>query len=171
MNSAADKSAVTKAILASWVASLLFIGAYYFYVPTPTGLPVFTVWAAAMMIPTLCLIIGVGLAARHRHRVSHIDGSAPDANSHLALILSYNQNTLEQIIIFGGTAALALALMPEMAAKLLTGMSIWFGLMRLAFYQGYKRRPVLRGFGFAGTFHPSLALFLGSFASLFLRHF
>jgi len=148
----------------------LFIGAYYLYVPTPTGLPVFTVWAAAMSIPVLCLIIGVGLAAHHRHSVSNIDGSAPDASSRLALILRYNQNTLEQIIIFAGAAALGLALMPELTAKLLTGMSIWFGLMRLAFYQGYKRRPILRAFGFAGTFHPSFVLFLGSLGSLILRH-
>lgn len=171
MNSSSDKLSVAKGIVASWVASAAFISAYYFYVPSPTSLPVFTTWAAAISVPLLSFISGIGLAAKHRHMVNHIDGSAPDSGAPLDLILRYNQNTLEQFIIFAGAAALALALIPMTAAKLLPGMAIWFGLMRIAFYWGYKKRPVLRAFGFAGTFHPSLILFLAALASLILRHF
>ncbi len=170
MNSSADKRSVVKGILVSWIASALFIGLYYFYVPSPTRLPVFTTWAASLSVPLLSFIIGIGLAARHRHLVDYIDGSKPEGGTPLDLILRYNQNTLEQLVIFAGASALALALMPVTAAKLLPGMSLWFGFMRLAFYQGYKRRPTLRAFGFAGTFHPSLILFFAALASLILRH-
>jgi len=171
MNTSTDKISVVKGIVASWIASAAFIAAYYFYVPSPTSLPPFTTWAAALSVPLLSFIAGIGLAARHRHLVDHIDGSAPLKGSKLDLILRYNQNTLEQLIIFAGASALALALMPITAAKLLPGMALWFGLMRIAFYWGYKKRPVLRAFGFAGTFHPSLVLFFAALGSLIIRHF
>lgn len=171
MNEKSEKISVVKGIVASWVASALFIGLYYFYVPSPTSLPVFTTWAASLSVPLLSFIIGIGLAARHRHLVDHIDGSKPDSGTPLDLNLRYNQNTLEQLIIFAGAAALALALMPVTAAKLLPAMALWFGFMRAAFYRGYKKKPVLRAFGFAGTFHPSLILFFAALGSLILRHF
>ncbi|NNE58454.1 MAG: hypothetical protein HKN36_10120 [Hellea sp.] len=161
---------VALGILASWVASALFIGAYYHHVPSPAGLPVFKSWAASLAVPLLSLIIGIGLAARHRFFDSRMDGSAPDKGDPLDIILRYNQNTMEQLVIFAGAAALALALMPETAARLLPGMSLWFGVMRLAFYLGYKKSPTLRAFGFAGTFHPTLLLFFAALGSLIASH-
>lgn len=164
------KRIIALSILAAWIASVLFIGVYYVFVPTPMTIPPFTQWAAGMGVPVLSLIIGVGLAARHRFFVGHIDGTAPEAGSRLDLILRYNQNTLEQVVIFAGATALALALMPELGTRIVPALSLWFGFMRIAFYQGYKRRPALRAFGFAGTFHPSVVLFFAAFGSLFLRH-
>lgn len=171
MNTSLDKASVFKGIIAAWFAGAAFIGGLYFYTPQPSGLSPFTIWGASISIPILCLIIGIALAARHRHFVSHIDGSPPEAGSRLDIILRYNQNTQEQIIVFAGASALACALIPEIAMGLMPIMSLWFGIMRAAFYQGYKRRPVLRAFGFAGTFHPSVILFLGALIYLIARHF
>ena len=122
-------------------------------------------------MPTLSLIIGIGATGAARHFGDRIDGSKPDTGTPLDILLRYNQNTLEQVVMFAGTSAMALALMPETAAKILPAMSLWFGLMRIAFYVGYRRRPVLRAFGFAGTFHPTVVLFIASLGVLIIAHF
>ncbi|HSF96597.1 MAG TPA: MAPEG family protein [Thermohalobaculum sp.] len=110
-----------------------------------------------------CLVVAVGLIARHRFFHNRIDGGW-DETDRLLEIYRYNlANTTEQVLIavpvhlaFAVTAPAGLMGMVPAAATL-------FCLARAAFLAGYlSGRPTNRGVGFASTFFPSVLMLLAA---------
>ncbi len=154
-----DQKRVAFGIVTAWVVSIAF---YWFGFRVMESTSVFTTWTPqdlavlAVLLASLALILGIGLAAATRHFVSNIDGSKPTSGSRLDLILRYVSNTTEQLLLF----AIASAGMASFtsAASLLPVAAVWFLIARLAFLIGYVKSPVARAFGFAATFHPTIVM-------------
>ena len=71
-------------------------------------------------------------------------------------------NTLEQFVLFVvGMLALSLSL-PIARMSIIPAVSITFVLMRIAFWIGYRIKPVYRAFGFASTAYMNLGMLIAS---------
>jgi uncharacterized MAPEG superfamily protein len=71
-------------------------------------------------------------------------------------------NTLQQLMLFlVGTTALAAAVEGE-AVKIVGAAAITFVIMRIAFWIGYRIKPVYRAFGFSSTAYMNLGLLLAA---------
>lgn len=133
----------------------------------------FAGWSAAQSaalsatLASIALIAGIGWAARTRQFVGNIDGSVPAVGSALDITLRYVTNTTEQLILFVIAVACMAWVAPETSVSLLPVMGSWFLLARAMFYFGYRVRPLARAVGFAGTFHPTIALFAAVVWALF----
>jgi len=106
----------------------------------------------------ISLIVGIGWAAQTRHFKSNIDGSMPKSGSSLDLTLRFVRNTQEQLILFFVACVAALVFIPQNATILLPIAGVWFLLARAMFAVGYALHPLARSVGFAGTFHPTIAI-------------
>ena len=174
MSLSTDQKLVFKGILFAWLLSALFIG-------TGVWLTKLNGWfdqaealdilGFSFVIPAVSLAIGIGWAAKTRHGEITIDGSTPQAGTPLDLTLRYIRNTSEQIVLFVLSAVSLCAASLPVAKVLLPTLGIWFGLARLAFWIGYRKRPVFRATGFAATFHPTVVVLSISSLVLFSKLF
>ena len=111
----------------------------------------------AFLGPGLVLAVMVGRIAQRRFfDAALIEGAAPPPGSAAEIDRRVLVNTVEQTV-------LALSLWPALAVLLGTagaGVAVTLGAAfvpaRLVFWAGYHCAPVLRGFGFAATFYPSV---------------
>ncbi|WP_299645817.1 hypothetical protein [uncultured Jannaschia sp.] len=159
-NIRAQRRAVRLGIFAAWVVSAAFIAAgVLFQARTGAffGTPARAA-AFALSMAGLALVAGIGLAAAIRHFLGPIDGGGPAAGTRLDLTLRYVTNTTEQTLAFSLAGVACLFADESLAQRLLPVMGVWFVIARAAFFLGYRIRPVLRAFGFAATFHPTIAL-------------
>ncbi len=148
-------------IAAAWIASIAFIRTGVMLLETTSFVGQWSPFRAlsfALLCASLPLVAGIGWAARSRHFKSNIDGSAPMPGSPLDLILRFITNTVEQLILFCIACLGAATFAPTLSIKLLPVMGCWFIVARAAFFAGYRFHPLARAFGFASTFHPSVAL-------------
>lgn len=156
-----DRLAVFAGIATAWVLSLSFV---WLGAPIAKRAVASHDWSAAqaaafaMMVAALTLIAGIGWAARTRNFSSNIDGSRPEAGSHLDITLRYISNTTEQLVLFSIACICAAIIMPDVARWLLPLMGCWFVLARAAFFFGYQYHPLARSVGFPATFHPTIVL-------------
>jgi uncharacterized membrane protein YecN with MAPEG domain len=154
-----DRIKVVFGILTAWTLSLAFVFlGLAFRSPAANNWTPWQASAFAMTIAAIALVAGIGWAARTRHFVSNIDGSAPAAGTELDLILRYVTNTTEQLVLFCVANFAAAALAPDLAQRFLPILGVWFLLARIIFYIGYRFHPLARSVGFAATFHPTIAL-------------
>jgi amino acid permease len=71
-------------------------------------------------------------------------------------------NTLQQFVLFlVGMLALSVGL-PLHRLSIVGAVAITFVVMRLAFWVGYRVKPVYRAFGFASTFYMNLGMLVAS---------
>jgi hypothetical protein len=142
------------------VLLLLFNSGVALRFPTPLGDDEAARLAFAarwMLVPGLCLLVGIGMTANRRFFVEDaIDGSpAPQSNA-LQINLRYNQNTLEQTVLAAiAWSGLALAL-PHERLGLVPLLAIFFAAGRATFWLGYLIAPWARAFGLALTFYPTV---------------
>lgn len=127
------------------------------YLPAPLALPF------AFLGPGVILILMIGrLAQRRFFDDTLIDGAEFVAGSAAQIDQRVLSNTVEQLV-------LAAMLWPFVAVTLggavAVSLGLSFVLMRVLFWLGYHRSPPLRGFGFAGTFYPSV---IAAFWALFV---
>ena len=88
-----------------------------------------------------------------------IDPTAGKESQAMKVDARVANNTLEQFaIFFVATLALAASLDGK-AVRIVGAAAITFVIMRLAFWIGYRIKPVYRAAGFAGTFYLNVALF------------
>jgi hypothetical protein len=109
-----------------------------------------------LLLPTLCLLAGVGMMANRRF-FSHdaVDGTRAPASAALEINLRYNQNTLEQSVLAAAAwSGLALAL-PHERLGLIGMLAVLFALGRALFWIGYLIAPWARAIGFGLTFYPT----------------
>lgn len=154
-------------------AAAITVGAFWIgltHMPAIDPAPVEAIRAALrwLVLPGACLLAGIALTASHRFSSPEaIDGSSPEADARLALLLRYNRNTAEQLLLVA-VAWLALAAThPPAAVALVPLLAALFVAGRLAFGFGYSSLPV-RALGFGLGFYPTIALFGWLIAALFL---
>ena len=109
-----------------------------------------------MLVPGLCLLVGVGLTANRRFLSEQaIDGGAAAPGSAFDINLRYNLNTLEQAVLAAvAWSGLALTLRPE-NLSLIPALAALFAVGRLTFWIGYLFAPWARAFGLGLTFYPT----------------
>ncbi len=156
-----DRRAVFIGILCAWVLSAAFIGLGV-SIGSQSGVmrdwTVFKALGFAVSLSGVPLVLGIAWAAQTRHFVSNVDGSRPATGSRLDILLRYVWNTTEQAVLFLIAAIGFGQAFPEFAPVFLPVMGCWFVIARLAFLFGYFFNPLARAFGFAATFHPTIAL-------------
>ncbi|WP_371226531.1 MAPEG family protein [Roseovarius sp. 2305UL8-3] len=145
-------------IAAGMIAGLLWSIALLWGAATYVQLPVFTLMPTIMtafLAPGLIMVAMVArLAQRRFFDDAIIDGTELRGAAEIDQCVL--RNTGEQLI-------LALCIWPA-AAVLLTGagpgvivcLGLGFFVARLAFWVGYHVSPLLRAFGFAATFYPTV---------------
>ena len=67
-------------------------------------------------------------------------------------------NTHEQFILFGVSALLLIAVLPEGRLAMAPMLAVAFNFFRFVFWLGYHRKPTMRAFGFAATFYSNILL-------------
>jgi hypothetical protein len=110
-----------------------------------------------MLLPGLCLLLGVIVAARRGFVPDAIDGTRAPASRSLEINLRYNQNTLEQTVLACIAWASLAIVLPTAQLLLLPAMATLFVIGRGAFWIGYLLHPMGRAFGMALTVLPTLA--------------
>jgi hypothetical protein len=111
-----------------------------------------------LLVPALCLLVGIGLTANRRFfSAEAIDGGPPGAPGAFEINLRYNKNTLEQTVLAAiAWTGLALAL-PARDLGLIPALAGLFAAGRVAFWLGYLYAPWARAFGLGLTFYPTIA--------------
>lgn len=100
-----------------------------------------------MLLPGICLLFGVMIAARRGFVADAIDGTRTPASHSLEINLRYNQNTLEQTLLAClAWAGLAISL-PIAHIVLIPAMATLFAVGRGAFWVGYLIYPTGRALG------------------------
>jgi hypothetical protein len=112
-----------------------------------------------MLLPGICLLLGVIIAGRRGFVPDAIDGTRNPASRSLEINLRYNQNTLEQTVLACiAWAGLAIRL-PTAHLLLIPAMAALFIVGRGTFWAGYLFHPMGRAFGMVLTVVPTLASF------------
>lgn len=113
-----------------------------------------------MLLPGVCLLLGVIAAARRGFVPDAIDGTRTPASPSLEINLRYNQNTLEQVVLACiAWTSLAISL-PIAQLTLIPAMASLFAVGRGAFWIGYLIHPMGRVFGMVITVLPTVASFV-----------
>ncbi len=113
-----------------------------------------------LLVPGICLLVGVHGAARRGFFADAIDGTRTPASHSLEINLRYNQITLEQLVLAAiGWTGLAIAA-PVTQLMLIPAMATLFGIGRVAFWVGYLITPIDRAFGMVLTALPTLGTLL-----------
>jgi hypothetical protein len=115
-----------------------------------------------MLVPGICLLLGVIIAGRRGFIADAIDGTRTPSSRSLEINLRYNQNTLEQTLLACiAWAGLAISL-PIAHLVLIPAMATLFAIGRFTFWVGYLIYPMGRAFGMVLTALPTI----GSYAWL-----
>ena len=116
-------------------------------------------WDAVAAFPLFVMVATIGNA---RFSSEAIDPTVGKESPLMKIDARVANNTLEQFAIFF-VATLALAAAAEgNAVKIVGAAAITFVLMRLAFWYGYRIKPVYRAFGFASTAYMNLGLLIAA---------
>jgi hypothetical protein len=116
-------------------------------------------WDAVALLPLIAMFGAIGNA---RALGEAIDPTLGKEDARMLINGKVAANTLEQFMLFFvGSLALAAAIEgPKI--KIVSAAAIAFVIMRIAFWIGYRIRPVYRAFGFASTFYMNLGLLVGA---------
>lgn len=113
-------------------------------------------WIAAAALPLAVAIASVGNA---RFNSEAIDPTAGKESPMMIVNGRVVDNTVQQFLLFSAASlAVAASARGDQLGVVAAG-AIMFIVLRLAFWIGYRIRPVYRATGFAGTFYLNVALF------------
>ena len=116
-------------------------------------------WAVVAVLPLLFMVIAVGNA---RALGAAIDPTLGKESPLMEIDGRVLDNTLQQFVLFlVGMLALSVSL-PLDRLNVVGAVAITFVIMRLAFWVGYRVKPVYRAFGFASTFYMNLGMLIAS---------
>jgi len=122
-------------------------------------------WALVAVLPLLLAILSIGNA---RFNSDAIDPTLGRETPAMTIDARVAQNTLEQTVLFlAGMLGLAVTL-PLYRLNIVGAVTITFVAMRLAFWAGYRVKPVHRAFGFAATAYMNI-LMIGAALWLWAR--
>ena len=116
-------------------------------------------WAAVATLPLVFMIAAIGNA---RALSDAIDPTLGKESPRMVVDGRALDNTLQQFVLFlVGMLALAVTL-PFYRLSIVAAVSITFVVIRLAFWAGYRIKPLYRAFGFASTFYMNLGMLLAA---------
>ena len=160
-----DQRAVAGGAVSGIAAMILSIWLLYSVLPDPKlfdladRLAYALKWDAVAVLPLVAMFVAVGNA---RALGEAIDPTLGKEDAKMLINGKVAANTLEQFMLFL-VGSLALAAMVEgPKVKIIGAAAITFVLMRIAFWIGYRIKPVHRAFGFASTFYMNLGLLIGA---------
>ena len=109
-----------------------------------------------MLLPGVCLLVGVLVAARRGFLPDAIDGIRTPSSRSLEINLRYNQNTLEQTTLACIAWVSIATSLPAVSLVLIPAMATLFAVGRVAFWVGYLIHPMGRAFGMVLTVVPTI---------------
>ena len=116
-------------------------------------------WDAVAILPLFAMLVAIGNA---RFLSEAIDPTLGKESATMTVDGRVAENTQQQFAIFlVATLALAAGLGAE-SVKVVGAAAITFVLMRIAFWVGYRIKPVYRAFGFASTAYMNLGLLIAA---------
>ena len=116
-------------------------------------------WAT---LPALVFFIMVAAVGNARFNSKAIDPTRGKESQKMVVDGRVADNTLQQLVLFlVGMLALSVSL-PLARLSIIAGVSITFVIVRIAFWLGYRIKPVYRAFGFASTAYMNLGMLLAS---------
>jgi hypothetical protein len=113
-----------------------------------------------MVLPALCLLVGVVVAGRRGFIADAIDGTRTPASHSLEINLRYNHNTLEQALLACIAWANLATTLPISNVDLIPAMATLFAVGRVTFWIGYLIHPIGRAFGMVLTVAPTIAVYV-----------
>lgn len=116
-------------------------------------------WAVVAALPFFFMLAAVGNA---RFLSEAIDPTLGKEHQSMIVDGRVADNTTQQLLLFlVGMLALSVSL-PIHRLNIIAAVSITFVITRLAFWIGYRIKPVHRAFGFASTAYMNLGMLLAS---------
>jgi len=116
-------------------------------------------WAVVAVLPLLLMVAAVGNA---RAMSEAIDPTLGKESRTMMIDGHVLDNTLQQFVLFL-VAMLALSVsLPFDRLSIIGAVAITFVVTRVAFWIGYRIKPVYRAFGFASTFYMNLGMLLAT---------
>ena len=116
-------------------------------------------WAVPPALLFLAMVAAVGNA---RFASDAIDPTIGKESPKMVIDGRVADNTLQQLVLFlVGMLALSLSL-PLARMSIIPAVSITFVLVRIAFWIGYRIKPVYRAFGFSSTAYMNLGMLIAS---------
>lgn len=113
-------------------------------------------WIAVAALP---LALAIGSVGNARFSSEAINPLAGKESPETAVNCRVVDNTVQQYLLFGAAALAVAAGSRGDQLGVVAAASITFVLARLAFWIGYRIRPVYRAAGFASTFYLNVVLF------------
>ena len=127
--------------------------------PSADPIPYSLSWLAFAALPLFFMLAAIGNA---RFTSEAIDPTLGKESPRMVVDARVADNTLQQFVLFAaGSLALAVNLRAGQLG-IIGAASIVFVMMRLAFWVGYRIRPIYRAFGFAGTAYLNAGLLASS---------
>ena len=116
-------------------------------------------WAVPPALLFLAMVAAVGNA---RFASDAIDPTIGKESPKMVIDGRVADNTLQQLVLFlVGMLALSLSL-PLARMSIIPAVSTTFVLVRIAFWIGYRIKPVYRAFGFSSTAYMNLGMLIAS---------
>ena len=116
-------------------------------------------WAAFPALIFLAMIVSVGNA---RFASEAIDPTLGKESQKMIVDGRVADNTLQQLVLFLiGMFGLAVTL-PLHRLSIVAAVSITFVIVRIAFWIGYRIKPVYRAFGFASTAYMNIGMLIAT---------
>ena len=160
-----DQRAVAIGAASGIIAMILSLWLLYAVLPNPDAFELADRiayalrWNALAALPLVAMLAAVGNA---RFLSKAIDPTMGKEDTKTLIDGRVADNTLQQYILFqAGSLALA-AVVEGPKVKIIAAAAITFVIMRIAFWVGYRIKPVYRAFGFASTFYMNLGLLVGA---------
>ena len=161
----ADQKSVAIGAASGIVGMIFSLWLFYHLLPQPAAFDVSArlayalKWDALAALPLFFMLASIGNA---RFKSEAIDPTLGVESQSMKVDARVANNTLEQFVIFVvATIALAAAVDGE-AVRIVGSASITFVIMRVAFWVGYRIKPVYRAFGFSSTAYMNLGLLIAA---------
>lgn len=161
-----DQKTVAIGAASGVIAMIGSLWLLYNVLPAPTGAEAVAVrldyalkWNAFAALPLFVMLGAVGNA---RFLGQAIDPTLGKEDRRMVIDGRVADNTLQQFVLFAaGSLALAAAVTgPEV--RIVGAAAITFVVMRVAFWIGYRIRPVYRAFGFSSTAYMNAGLLVAA---------
>lgn len=160
-----DQKAVALGAASGIITMILSLWLLYSVLPNPDAfsasdrLAYALKWDALAVLPLIAMFGAIGNA---RALGEAIDPTLGKEDARMLINGKVAANTVEQFLLFlVGSLALAAAIEGP-KVKIIAAAAITFVVMRIAFWIGYRIKPVHRAFGFASTFYMNLGLIVGA---------
>jgi hypothetical protein len=112
--------------------------------------------------PALLFFLMVAAVGNARFRSEAIDPTVGKENPKMVVDGRVADNTLQQLVLFlVGMLGLAVTL-PLHRISIVAAVSITFVVMRIAFWIGYRIKPVYRAFGFSSTAYMNVGMLVAT---------